>query len=122
MTGLPDINCGDDLQVVVNDPMGRTGWNFGMAETGAGPFGWYGEDCWQGMYGFYFCHDFTGDTLDLIEVRDCLLLSVVSGQETLFDAAKDPYLTYFLESSSDGDCWVWGHDVSYYGPLGCTQL
>ena len=118
--GLPDVGCGDTLQVVVNDPMGNTNWSFGMAETGS-PVGWYGEDCFMGYGGFNYCHDFTGDTLNLAEVTDCSVLSVVEGQTTLFDAAKDPYLTYIL-GNDQNECWVWGHDVSYYAALPCTEL
>ncbi len=115
---LPDVGCGDTVRVQISDPLGETTWFFGMAETGH-PAGWFGEDCYMGYGPFSFCHSVGIDTT-IPEVTDCSAYSVQDGR-TLFDAEKDPYLTYYLEDSM-ANCFVWGHDTAYYGPLTCTLM
>lgn len=105
-----------DLDVTVHDPLGRTSWSFGMAETSAGGAGWYGEDCYLGTGPTALCHGFTGTSLHLDQVSS--IGGVVEGSTTLLWTDMD--LTYYL---SDGaTCYTWGHDPSYYAPLGCTVL
>jgi hypothetical protein len=116
---LPDINCDDSVNVTISDPLGQTSWMFGMAETGS-PAGWYGEDCYLGYASFNFCHSIGIDST-ITEVTDCSAMSVADGM-TLLDAEKDPFLTYYLEDGTTGDCFVWGEDTTYYGPLSCTEM
>jgi len=115
---LPDINCDDSVGIVIVDPLLETAWDFGMAETGSGN-GWYGEDCYEGYASFNFCHSI-GINASIPEVSSCSALDVADGA-TLLDAEKDPFLTYYLADSL-GNCWVWGHDTSYYGPLACEEM
>jgi len=119
--GLPDIHCGDTLDIQVTEACGETTWQLGMAETGApNASGWTGEDCYVGYASFNYCHTI-GNTATLSEVSDCSVSSIVEGSTTLFDASKDPFLTYYL-SDSDGNCYVWGEDTTYYAALGCEVL
>jgi len=115
---LPDINCDDSVDIAITDPLLETAWSFGMAETGSGN-GWFGEDCFEGYANFNFCHSI-GINANIPEVSSCSALDVADGA-TLFDAEKDPFLTYYLEDSL-GNCFVWGHDTSYYGPLACVDM
>lgn len=117
--GLPDVGCGDSVTVTVDDPFGMTVWQLGMAETGADP-GWTGEDCLSGYGNFAYCHGFSGASLTLDQVTDCLASSVVEGSSTLLDAEKDPFLTYYFADIAD--CWVFGDDVTYYEAVGCFAL
>ncbi len=115
---LPDIGCGDSVTVTITDPLGETSWSFGMAETGS-TNGWTGEDCYQGYLTYNFCHSVgVADTIP--ETTDCSANSVADGV-TLMDAAKDPFLTYYLEDSL-GTCFTWGEDITYYGPVNCTEM
>ena len=117
--GLPDTGCGDSVAITITDPMGQTAWKFGMAETGS-PSGWYGEDCYLGYAGYNVCHNI-GVSSTITEVTSCALADVADGM-TLMDAKKDPFLTYYLEDGTTGDCFVWGEDVTYYGPQSCTEM
>ena len=104
------------VDVRISDPEGRTGWSFGMAETEAGSAGWFGEDCFVGTGGIALCHPIPGRRLVLDQGS---FDEVEEGTRTLLWSEMD--LTYFLEAP-DGDCWVWGHDPSYYDGLGCELL
>lgn len=116
---LPDEGCGDSVFIGIDDPLGESNWAFGMSETGS-PSGWLGEDCYQGYAAYNLCHAIGPNTV-LDQVASCAAADVVAGSTTLLSADKDPYLTYYLEDSA-GSCFVWGHDVSYYGPLACVQM
>ena len=118
--GLPDVGCGDSVELQVFDPLGETDWIFGLTETGS-PNGWYGEDCFLGYAVFNHCHPFNGTAIVLDEVTSCSVLDIIDGATTYFSADKDPFLTYYLEDSV-GNCYTWGEDPSYYGPLACTSL
>lgn len=115
--GVNDANCNaDTLEIDIADPLGAVAWDFGVVEQGV--YGWRGEDCGGGSGAFVICHAVEAPTDVLTEV--CVPGEVVGGATTLFDASKDPYLTYYL---SDGaSCFVWGADVAYYATLGCTEL
>lgn len=116
--GLPGSgSCGDALAVLIQDPLGVAAWELGMAESGTG--GWTGEDCLNGYGAYTVCHPI-GTDHTLQEVADCLPGSVVAGSTTLFDASKDPYLTYYLADATS--CFVWGADAAYYAALGCDPL
>lgn len=115
--GVNDTNCNaDTLEIAIDDPLGVVNWEFGMTEQGAS--GWTGEDCLAGYAGFAFCHAITAPSTTLTEV--CTPAEIVEGATTLFDASKDPFLTYYLADASA--CFVWGADVGYYAALGCTEL
>lgn len=105
------------LSVEVFDPLGRTGWSFGIAETMAGSVGWYGEDCFTGTGSYTLCHPIPGTSIQLDQVASPA--AVVEGSTTLLWTNMD--LTYYLEAPS-GACWVWGHDPTYYAALGCQPL
>ena len=117
--GLPDVGCEDRVTITIDDPLSEVTWQFGMAETGS-PAGWYGEDCFEGYASYNHCH-VIGPNATLDEVTDCDAASVVPGMTTLLDSAKDPYLTYYLQDQL-GNCFAFGHDPSYYGPLNCIAL
>jgi peptidoglycan/xylan/chitin deacetylase (PgdA/CDA1 family) len=104
------------LDVTINDPLGRTGWDFGIAETEAGTGGWYGEDCWTGTGGWQYCHPMAGNTLHLDQVPT--VGDIIEGSTTLLWSGMN--LTYYV--ANGGDCYVWGHDTSYFAPLGCTGI
>ena len=87
-----------------------------MAETEAGAVGWYGEDCYVGTGSWQYCHPVSGTSLTLDQESD--LTAIVEGSTTLFWPGMN--LTYMVTHGSD--CYVWGHDVSYYGALGCAPI
>lgn len=105
---------------------GSGGYEFGMAETDqASDDPWTGEDCFNG----YTTGD--GTVYDICHVADST--GVVLSGGTLGDLCDDcgvtimqnvasSVTTYYVSSDATGDCWVWGHDVSYYGTLGCTEM
>jgi len=107
----------DELVVEVEN--GESGYAFGMAETFAGPVGWYGEDCLPGN----MCHVVAGSLL-LTSVHPGVggpgLGFVVPDVTTLFYDIHGPYITYFVEGLDSGDCFTWGDDPSYYPD--CTAL
>ncbi len=115
--GLPDINCDDELTLDITDALGRTSWNFGIAEVG--PNGWTGEDCVFGYAMWNYCHPVIGNQLTLDETTDCAIDGVIEGATTLFDSRMEFTVTYYLEDPVSGDCWVWGANPSYYSGLGC---
>ena len=114
--GLNDTGCDDVLNICINDPYGVSMWDFGMTEIGAQ--GWTGEDCLAGYGAYNLCHEVTAPSDSLDQVCDPAL--VVRSESTLFDASKDPYLTYYLSDQSA--CFVFGADTAYYGSLGCTEM
>lgn len=95
---------------------------FGMAETGCADPGacWYSEDC---IYGdltdtWFYCHPTNKNGVSLLYGGD--LRALVEGSETVFGGPSfEGTVTYYLEDG--GDCWVWGHDTSYYSGLGCIE-
>ena len=110
--GTPD-------QMIVTVTNGTGAYDFGYAQT-AVQNGWFGEDCYLGTGSFQLCH----------EVTDTLTLSMVATPEEVVEdstmllsvdtpASDTPALTYYM---SDGTtCWVWGDDITYYGPLNCDE-
>ncbi|MES2642270.1 MAG: hypothetical protein V4850_22490 [Myxococcota bacterium] len=108
-------------------------WWFGMAETGVGTDGWYGEDCIDDPadhadYGYEVCHPFEATDLTLLRVSS--LDDIVAGEATLFYDALLPDVTFYLATEDEALCWVWGDDPDWYlvdshggvGPFGCTEL
>ena len=124
-----DADADPDLSVAWNSGSvdltisgGSAGW-FGMAETGCGdPTNcWYGEDCIYGdLTGTYFyCHPTNSSGVSLLYGGD--FASLIEGTETVFGGSSfDGSVTYYFEDDSDGACYIWGHDTSYYSGLGCN--
>jgi len=99
---------------------------FGMAETGSTCTDscWTGEDCTYGFEGsdttYLYCHPTaaTGVSLAYGGAFD----AINEGTDTVFgDNSFDGSVTYYLEGS-DGSCYVWGNDASYYSAEGCDAL
>ena len=97
---------------------------FGMAETNNCTDCWTGEDCLNGYDAggtlLAYCHPMTGASLSLAYGGDFAALA--EGSETVFtDNSKEPNATYYVETT-DGACYVFGADPSYYSGVGCTEL
>ena len=109
------------IAVQVTQTNGVAGY-FGMAETGCGDPDkcWYGEDC---IYGdltgaYYYCHPTGADGVTLAYGGSYDSLS--EGSETVFgDASFEGTVTYYFEQGED--CYIWGHDSSYYSGQGCSE-
>ncbi len=106
-------------------------WWFGLAETGDGELGWYGEDCIEDPgddadYGYELCHPFSGNDLTLGNVDT--VGELVEGETTLFYDALLGDVTFYLATEDEALCWVWGDDPDWYvtdthagvGPFGCV--
>lgn len=116
----------DGATVTITGGVGA--FDFGMAETGAGDLGWFGESCIPGDepggypdYEYDVCHTLAkgGGTLTHVgKVAD------VEDGLTLFTdvIASLDHLTYVLLDHTTDACWVWGHDPSYYDDFDCTEL
>ncbi len=98
---------------------GSGSYDFGMAETGAGAGGWYGEDCLDGDGGYVICHSAAATGVRLNRVSE--KFEVVSGQTTLLDENQAPKITYYLGDDA-GNCWVWGDDITYYQDEDCGEI
>ncbi len=111
-------DCDDRLNICLGDPLGAMDWVFGMAETGVDD-GWMGEDCLNGDGDTQVCHPI-GDGVDRVLTQVCSSAEVIAGSTTFLDAGREPFLTYYLSDAED--CFVWGHDITYYAGLGCTEM
>ena len=114
---------GSSVDLSITDGDSAASYWFGLAETGCGDPDncWYGEDCVYGdLTGNYFyCHPASTSGVSLSYGGDFSALS--EGSETVFgDSSFDGTVTYYVEDSSSGACWAWGHDSSYYAGLGCN--
>ena len=131
-TTIPEFALGgtwtDDCtyNLIIENPAAGSLFGLGMAETGAGTNGWYGED---GM---------TADTTHPVGATGVTLASVHAdcggggiddikfGESTLFTMAFDPNITYFVGEVDAGgaplSCFAWGNDVSYSYYEGCTDI
>ena len=95
-----------------------TAYNLGMAETGSGTDGWYGEDC----TGSNICHPATATGTVLTSVHPDVGgggIPDIDDTHTLFYGGLDANTTYAVVDST-GACWTWGNDVSYYSS--CTAM
>lgn len=96
---------------------------FGLAETGLGQAGWYGEDCIEGLSGGVdVCHSVPeSGMLDLVHVGS---VDEVTDGQTLLSEDSALGLTYVLirDTEESLGCWTWGHDPAFYAdpPLGCS--
>lgn len=114
--------------VTVRISGGGSGWDFGMAESGVGERGWFGESCFPGDepygyddYGYELCHTLgaTGGSLKTVHS-----LGDLEDGTTLFTDVIAGYgnITFYLENQDDGACYSWGDDPYYYADLGCDEL
>ena len=95
----------------------------GLAETGTQTEPWTGEDC---VWGYTttegtllsWCHDAGDVGTSLTYSGDPYALA--SGT-TVFTSEYANWVTYYLESTTTGGCWVWGDDIGYYSGLGCNE-
>ncbi|MCB9689714.1 MAG: hypothetical protein H6738_24425 [Alphaproteobacteria bacterium] len=129
----------DLLELSVID--GESGYDIGIAETFAGPVGWYGEDCLYGTYPWLLCHSVAGPNVrSLRSVHQNVggpgINYVFADQTTLFyggpagmggdggpPGGDHPILTYAFFGHDSGDCWTFGEDTAYYeNGAGCTPL
>ena len=112
--GANVANDEDELTVTIDDGEETHTYLFGMAETGSGDEGWYGEDCLPGeINGKDVCHP--------VGEEGAVLSSVsrpgsVNDENTLLwkalhDAGK---VTYVVVQEDTDDCWAFGHDPTYY--------
>ena len=111
---------GNTLEASVSNPH-LDGYFLGMAETGSGDLGWYGEDC---IGDDAECHDMgVADTLSLTSVHPDVggggIDAVVPGSTTLFYAGLWAGVTYaFFSDEGDTNYETVAHsggdDPSYY--------
>lgn len=104
---------GDGQTYTLTITNGTGAYNLGMAETGAGANGWYGEDC----TGENACHPAGTTGVTLTHVAN--IPEVVAGSTTLLDGSLDANITYGVIDST-GACWAWGNDPGYYST--CTAM
>ena len=111
--------------VTVSITGGSGSYELGMAETGAGSLGWFGESCIPGDepwgyedYGYEVCHSLgsTGGTIPSVDFDD------VGTNQTIFQSIHHPDITYFVGAMGSADCWVFGDAPSYYADFGCQTL
>ena len=102
-------------------------YEFGMAETGAGDLGWFGETCIWGSepwgyddYGVDVCHSLGSSGGFIVSVYPDL--GDVETNATLFPQSLSNNITYFIGDNASTDCWVFGDDPGYYSEFGCDTL
>ena len=103
----------DDCTLDVEITGGSGSYNLGMAQTGDGDAGWYGEDCsTEGA-----CHPLSS-SLSLASVHpDCGgdgIDAIVEGSITLFKASHDSRITYAVFDADYNLVDCTGHDCSYF--------
>jgi hypothetical protein len=115
----------DLLELAIEN--GESGYDFGMAETGAGPAGWYGEDCFAGTPPYFLCHPVDGAGIALPSVHPEIggpgLPFVYEAESTLFYDIHGADITVYLRGWDSDACWTFGEDPSYYADaFGCVVL
>ena len=118
---------GNGVSVVITGGTDTTGYDFGMAQTGADD-GWAGEDCLSAVPagydymidgGYQFCHHFPQSGGSLETVAE--IIDITEGATTLLSQATEATLTYVTFDSADA-CVVWGDDPGYFAEFGCTAI
>lgn len=113
--GAMAANDDDELTVSIDDGEDETHtYRFGMAETGSGENGWYGEDCLPGeVNGKDVCHEVGEEGEVLYSVSD---FDQVNDENTLnFKASHDAgKITYVVIQVDTDKCWAFGDDPTYY--------
>ena len=96
---------------------------FGLAETGLGGTGYYGEDCVSPLA---ICHP-VEEGANTFQSQHRIATGVdwdglLDDGETAFHQDTEENLTYAVWTV-DGECVaVFGHDVEFYAPHGCVNL
>jgi hypothetical protein len=113
------------------DNLPGSGFELGIAETGATGNGWFGEDCFNGTAGYLYCHGFSGHsgTLGTLSFggEPGNPDDVIEGVTTLFSedfaffGDGSDRLTYMV-SFEDDTCMTFGEDPGYYDAFDCTVL
>lgn len=116
---------GDNIELKVVTSAENGPYLFGLAETGNGDAGWYGEDCIDGISNDTdVCHS-VPENGELTLVHVAAPADVVDGK-TLVNAGLADGLTYVLirDTAEFQGCWTWGHNTSFYKdpPLGCNEI
>ena len=119
------------LTVEIEDAVADGSYYLGLAETGNGGDGWFGEDCLEGVTnGLDACHPVpagnTGITLNHVAMPD----DVMAGSATLLSEDLSAGVTYVLIRGAAGDdgwhdsqdCYTWGRDSDYYEALNCNPV
>lgn len=125
-TTIPEFSVSgswtDKCSYTLSIENGSGDYFLGLAETGAGGDGWYGEDCGEGNA----CHPAGASGVTLTSVHpDCDgggIDDIVAGSTTLFYQDLEAGLTYVVVDAATGECWAWGQDVNYYAAAGCTAI
>ena len=117
-------DTGNTLEASVSNPH-PDGYFLGLAETGSGALGWYGEDC---VSDDAICHDMGESSFVELETVHpdisgqppaAARAAVEDGRTTLFHVGLDAGVTYVF-FSNEGDtgyntvAHVQGDDVTYY--------
>ncbi len=130
------VDEGEDPDLVVSLAWSTTGLTidvtgafglveFGMAETGVGDVGWFGESCITGEepygypdYGYDICHTLSssGGHLDSTSTLDA-----VDDGVTLFHDFHADDITWILIEPGTGRCVVGGNDTTYYADFFCSR-
>lgn len=126
-------NDGDQLILTITNPPAGD-WFFGYAQTQVGATGWFDESCAADAP---HCHaipaavDVGGtptSTLTLDRVSTPTeIVDTGTAQTMLLPVDNPPSATpdntfYIGDQAGTGNCMVFGHDVSYYASLGCTDI
>ena len=116
---------GDNLVLQVTTSAEHGPYLFGLAETGNGDMGWYGEDCIDGVRNDHdVCHS-VPENGELILTK-APIADIETEGYTLVGPAVAAGLTYVLvrDTEENAGCWTWGHDTRFYGdpPLSCNEI
>jgi len=112
------------LELVLHTSAENGPYKFGLAETGNGENGWYGEDCVPGeKNGLDACHPIPAE--GMLMLRDVATIpEVAEGTDSLLGEAEKDGVTFVVIRSTDENqgCWTWGHNPQYYkDALGCND-
>ena len=116
---------GDNIVLKVVTSAENGPYLFGLAETGNGDMGWYGEDCIDGVRNDHdICHEVPANG-ELTLVKSPIGEIETEGK-TLVGAALAPGLTYVLirDTEDNAGCWTWGHNTTFYkdAPMSCNEI
>jgi len=106
-----------DAAITITTTAGNGSFSVGLAQTGVGKAGWYGEDCQGGAAGYDVCHTGSAST-DLTVTTD---ISTVADGTTLHgtpNGVNGSDVTVYVDDN--GTCYTTGNDTSYYSS--CTAL
>jgi len=112
------------LEVTLHTSAENGPYTFGLAETGNGENGWYGEDCVPGVKnGLDACHPIPENGM-LMLADVATPAEVAPGMATLLGEGLSSGVTYVVIRATEENqgCWTWGHNPQYYkDALGCND-